>query len=94
MAEILPFECVPIMALVARLLLPSMRSAGASSARLLIIIRGPNLSQLLAMILSSAAMVSSWPGDAWLMSILNCLVKQHHILFWKVAAEPVAALLD
>jgi len=59
---------------VARLLLPSMRSAGASSARLLIMIRGPNFSQLLLIILSSAAMVCSWPGLACDTSIVNFFI--------------------
>ena len=57
-----------------RLILGSLR-LGACSFWPLIAIRGPKRSQLLLMILSSAAMVSSWPGDAWLTSILNCLVK-------------------
>ena len=37
---------------------------GACSFWPLIMIRGPNFSQALLMILSSAAMVSSWPGAA------------------------------
>ena len=47
---------------------------GACSFWPLIMIRGPNLVQALDMILSSAAMVCSWPGDAWLTSILNFFI--------------------
>ena len=60
-----------------RLLIVSVgviRSCGGCTACLLIRIRGPNFSQLLLMILSSAAMVCSWPGDAWLMSIVNFFI--------------------
>ena len=56
-----------------RLVLDSWR-LGACSFWPLIMIRGPNFSQALLMILSSAAIVSSWPGDAWLTSILNCFM--------------------
>ena len=61
-----------------RLLIVSVgasRSCGGSTACLLIMIRGPNLSQPLPMILSSSAMVDSCAGDAWLTSIVNFLVK-------------------
>ena len=56
-----------------RLVLDSWR-LGACSFWPLIMIRGPNFSQLLLMILSSAAMVSSWPGLACDTSIVNFLV--------------------
>jgi len=57
-----------------RLWLGSLR-LGACSLWPLIQILGPKRSQLLLMILSSAAIVCSWPGDAWLTSIVNFLVK-------------------
>jgi hypothetical protein len=60
-----------------RLLIASVgviRSAGGSTACPLIDIRGPNFSQLLAMILSSSAMVANCAGDAWLMSIVNFFI--------------------
>ena len=47
---------------------------GACSLWPLIVIRGPKRSQLLLMILSSAAMVSNWPGAAWLTSIVNFFI--------------------
>jgi len=47
---------------------------GACSSWPLILIRGPYFSQLLLMILSSVAMVSSWPEDAFLISIVNFFI--------------------
>ena len=47
---------------------------GACSLEPLIQILGPKRSQLLLMILSSAAMVSSWAGEAWLTSIVNFFI--------------------
>ena len=50
------------------------RSFGGSSARLLIVIRGPNLDHPWLMSLSSAAMVCSCGPDACLTSIVNCFI--------------------
>ena len=50
---------------------PGIRRLGAWTCWPLIFIWGPNFSQALLMILSSAVMVVSWPGDAWLTSIVN-----------------------
>ena len=50
------------------------RSCGGCTACLLIMIRGPNLSQPLPMTLSSSAMVDSCAGDAWLTSIVNFFI--------------------
>ena len=47
---------------------------GAWSFLLLIKIFGPKRSQALLMILSSAAIVDSWAGDAWLTSIVNFFI--------------------
>ena len=63
MANLWRLRVVPV----ARLLLSSVgviRSAGGSTACPLIAIRGPNFSQLLAMIFSSAAMVCSCAVEA------------------------------
>jgi len=73
MANLWRLRVVPV----ARLLLSSVGvilSFGGSTACPLIAIRGPNFSQSLLMILSSAAMVCSWAGDAWLMSIVNFFI--------------------
>ena len=43
---------------------PGIRRLGACSSLPFIMIRGPNLVHPLLMILSSAAIVCSWPGDA------------------------------
>ena len=51
-----------------------MRSFRGSSARLLIVIRGPNFVQAWLMILSSAAMVCSCGPEACLTSIVNCFI--------------------
>ena len=64
-----------------RLYLGSLR-LGACSLWPLIQILGPNFSQLLAMILSSAAMVSSWPGDAWLTSIVYFFIIFYLFLYF------------
>ena len=47
---------------------------GAWSSWPLILIRGPYFDQLLLMILSSVPIVSSWPWDAFLTSIVNCFM--------------------
>jgi hypothetical protein len=49
----------------------SILRLGASTGLPLIMIRGPNFSQALLMILSSAAMVWTCPAEAWLTSIVN-----------------------
>jgi len=64
-----------------RLYLGSLR-LGACSLWPLIQILGPNFSQLLAMILSSAAMVCSWPGDAWLTSIVYFFIIFYLFLYF------------
>jgi len=64
-------------------LVPSTRRLGACSLSPLILIRGPNFSQALLMILSSAAMVSSWAGEAWLTSIVNFFIG------WSVSSQVV-----
>ena len=51
-----------------------IRSFRGSSARLLIMIRGPNFCHPWLMILSSAAMVCSCGPDAGLTSIVNCFI--------------------
>ena len=56
-----------------RLILGSLR-LGACSFWPLIVIRGPKRSQLLLMILSSAAMVCSWGPDACATSIVNFFI--------------------
>ena len=53
---------------------PGIRRLGAWSLSPLIYIRGPNLDHPLLMILSSAAMVCSWPGLAWDTSIVNFFI--------------------
>jgi hypothetical protein len=66
-------------------------SLGASTGCPSILIFGPNFSQLLAMILSSAAMVVSWPGDAWLTSIVNFFIFLSYFLIvvvsWRLQLE-------
>ena len=60
-----------------RLLIASVgviRSCGGCTACLLIMIRGPNFSQLLLIILSSAAMVCSCAVEAWLISNVNFFI--------------------
>ena len=53
---------------------PGILRLGAFTCWPLIMIRGPNFSHPLDMILSSAAMVSSWAGEAWLTSIVNFFI--------------------
>ena len=73
-----------------RLWLGSLR-LGACSLWPLIMIRGPKRSQLLLMILSSAAMVVSWPGDAWLTSMVNFFMFLFYLLIvfvsWRLQLE-------
>ena len=56
------------------LALGASRSCGFGTGLPLIVIRGPCLFHPLAMILSSSAMVCSWPVDAWLTSIVNFFI--------------------
>ena len=56
---------------------------GACSFWPLIMIRGPNFSHPLLMILSSAAMVCSCGPEAWLTSIVNFFIDIASIAFWK-----------
>ena len=82
MANLWRLRVVPV----ARLLLSSVGvilSFGGSTACPLIAIRGPNFSHPLLMILSSAAMVSSWAGEAWLTSIVNFFIG------WSVSSQVV-----
>ena len=71
---------------------PGILRLGACSLEPLIAIRGPKRSHPLLMILSSAAMVSSWPGDACPTSIVNFLVKEDHIFFCKVLSEKIDSI--
>ena len=59
---------------------PGILRLGACSFWPLIFIRGPKRSQLLLIILSSAAMVSSWPGDACDTSIVNFFMFLFYLL--------------
>ena len=55
-------------------LVPGIRRLGACTCWPLIFIRGPNLAQALLMIFNSRPIVVSWPGDAWLTSIVNFFI--------------------
>ena len=65
---------------------PGILRLGACSLWPLIQILGPNFSQAFDMILSSAAMVASWPDDACVISTV-CLVT---FIFPFIIAGPLA----
>ena len=78
-------------------LVPGILRLGACTCCPLIFIRGPNFSQALLMILSSAAMVVSWPGEAWLISIVNFFMFLFYLFFvsvsWRLQLEACGLFL-
>ena len=78
-----------------RLLLDSWR-LGACSFWPLIMIRGPKRSHPLLMILSSAAIVASCPGAAWLTSIVNFFISSFIVSAgpWTMVQGPVYGLTN